>query len=98
LTYFSYLIIIVENNKKESSIHNKQLYGTATVGTKGQIVIPSDAREQLGITPGDRLYVIGTPGKGMLGLLKEDMLEHFIEKLNLQVEDLKSLKNNKKEK
>lgn len=86
------------NNKKEPAIHNKQLYGTATVGTKGQIVIPADAREQLGITTGDRLYVVGIPGKGALGLLKEDMLEHFIARLNLQVEDLKSLKNSKKEK
>ena len=29
-------------------MHDKKLYGTATVGTKGQIVIPSDARDELG--------------------------------------------------
>ena len=36
-------------------MHDKKLYGTATVGTKGQVVIPADAREALGIASGDRL-------------------------------------------
>ena len=40
--------------------HDKKLYGTATVGTKGQIVIPATAREALSIQPGDQLYVIGS--------------------------------------
>lgn len=74
-------------------MHDKKLYGTATVGTKGQIVIPADAREELGITTGDRLYVVGSPEKGVVGLLKEDTLEKFIEKMNIQVESLKALKN-----
>ena len=73
-------------------MHSKKLFGTATVGTKGQIVIPATAREELGINTGDRLYVIGTPHKGALMLLKEDMLEKFIERMNLEVESLKSLK------
>ena len=41
-------------------MHDKKLYGTATVGTKGQVVIPADAREALGIMPGDRLYVMAS--------------------------------------
>jgi AbrB family looped-hinge helix DNA binding protein len=73
-------------------MHNKKLYGTATVGTKGQIVIPSDAREELAIHPGDRLYVIGSPETGVVGLLKEGMLEKFIEQMNIQVESFKALK------
>ena len=73
-------------------MHSKKLFGTATVGTKGQVVIPASAREQLGVTTGDRLYVIGTPHEGVLMLLKEDQLEKFIERINLQVENLKSLK------
>jgi AbrB family looped-hinge helix DNA binding protein len=73
-------------------MHNKKLYGTATVGTKGQIVIPSDAREELAIHPGDRLYVIGSPETGVVGLLKEGMLEKFIEQMNIQAESFKALK------
>lgn len=74
-------------------MHDKKLYGTATVGTKGQIVIPADAREELGIKTGDRLYVIGTLKAGALALLKEDMLEEFIEKINLQVKSLRAIKD-----
>jgi AbrB family looped-hinge helix DNA binding protein len=77
-------------------MHEKKLYGTATVGTKGQIVIPAEAREELGIEPGDRLYVIGSPSKGLAMLLKEDAIEHFIEQMNLQVETFKALKKNSK--
>jgi AbrB family looped-hinge helix DNA binding protein len=76
-------------------MHEKKLYGTATVGTKGQIVIPATAREELGINTGDRLYVIGSPAAGIVALLKEDKLEKFIEKLNLQVEVFKSIKDKK---
>lgn len=76
-------------------MHEKKLYGTATVGTKGQIVIPADAREELNIQAGDRLYVVGSPHKGFVGLLKEEMLEHFIEQTNLQLENFKALKNTK---
>jgi AbrB family looped-hinge helix DNA binding protein len=74
-------------------MHNKKLYGTATVGTKGQIVIPVDAREELKIKEGDRLYVVGSTDNGVLGLFKEDMLEAFIEKMNLEVANLRALKD-----
>jgi AbrB family looped-hinge helix DNA binding protein len=75
--------------------HNKRLYGTATVGTKGQIVIPADAREELGIQPGDRLYVIGSQSGGAATFIKEERLEVFIEQLNLNFEHLKSIKKSK---
>ncbi|MEP7204654.1 MAG: AbrB/MazE/SpoVT family DNA-binding domain-containing protein [Candidatus Saccharibacteria bacterium] len=74
-------------------MHEKKLYGTATVGTKGQVVIPAEAREELNIQAGDRLYVVGSPHKGFIGLLKEETLEHFIEQTNIQLENFKALKN-----
>lgn len=76
-------------------MHNRKLYGTAIVGTKGQIVIPADAREELNVMPGDRLYVVGTHGKGMLGLIKEELFEEFIQQLNLEIENFKAFKNKK---
>ena len=78
-------------------MHDRKLFGTATVGTKGQVVIPATAREQLGINTGDRLYVLGAPKKGFLMLMKEDELDKFIEHMNLHVEEFKNLKksNNK---
>jgi len=38
---------------------------TATVGAKGQIVIPREAREMFGIQPGDTLILLGDPTRGI---------------------------------
>ncbi len=38
---------------------------TATVGEKGQIVIPKQAREVFGIKPGDTLIILGDEEKGL---------------------------------
>lgn len=72
---------------------NKKLYGTATVGTKGQIVIPADARKELGIEEGDRLYVVGSPDGGFLGLLKEETLQEMMEHMTAQIESFRAIKD-----
>lgn len=77
------------------SSHTKKLYGTATVGTKGQIVIPADARAELKIESGDRLYVIGSPEGGFLGLLKEESLDSLMDHLTRQIENFRVLKQDK---
>lgn len=38
---------------------------TAKVGEKGQIVIPKEAREVFGISPGDTLLLLGDEKKGI---------------------------------
>ena len=38
---------------------------TATVGEKGQIVIPKQAREIFGIKPGDTLLILGDEQRGI---------------------------------
>lgn len=77
-----------------SQAHNKKLYGTATVGTKGQVVIPAEARAELGISSGDRLYVVGSPEGGYLGLLKEESLDSLMQHLTQQIESFRALKEN----
>lgn len=79
----------------QSPLHNKKLYGTATVGTKGQVVIPAEARAEMGIASGDRLYVIGSPDGGFLGLLKEESLESIMQHLTQQIESFRVLKQDK---
>ena len=49
----------------------KHLFGTVTVGDKGQIVIPAKARKVFGIKAGDALVVLGDEERG-LALLKAD--------------------------
>ena len=73
------------NGVKESlhlKIHKKmtsqdKLYGTATVGARGQVVIPAEARKDLGISSGDQLMVMGKFGKA-LGLIKASEMESFV--------------------
>jgi len=48
-------------------------YGAVTVGERGQIVIPAQARRDLGIEAGDKLLVLGDPEQG-LALAKLEML------------------------
>ena len=38
---------------------------TATVGEKGQIVIPKQAREIFGIRPGDTVLILGDEERGL---------------------------------
>ncbi len=38
---------------------------SVTVGAKGQIVIPKEAREVFGISPGDTLLVLGDKKRGI---------------------------------
>lgn len=77
-------------------MHGKRMYGTATVGTKGQIVIPAEAREELCIEPGDKLYIAGSPEKKVLFCLKEEQLRELVEQLTSDVEAATQLINNAK--
>jgi len=72
-------------------MHDKKLYGTATVGTKGQVVIPADAREALNIQPGDRMYVVGSEKAQWVGFLKEDQLRALVESLTDNIEQYRSI-------
>ncbi len=58
----------------------KHFYGAVTVGERGQVVIPMEARKEFGIEPGDKLVVFGSDGKG-IALLKSDKLKEFAEKI-----------------
>lgn len=49
----------------------KYLFGIATIGDKGQIVIPKKARKIFGLKPGDRMIVLGDEAQG-LALIKEE--------------------------
>ena len=40
-------------------------FGTVTVGTRGQISIPAQARKSLGLEPGDQLVVLTDPTQGL---------------------------------
>ena len=77
---------------------NVTLYGTATVGTKGQIVIPAEARESLNIQSGDKLMIIGhSHKKAILGICTEESLQDLISHLDKKLDTLRSAVDSGKE-
>lgn len=54
-----------------------RMHGTVTVGTKGQIVIPKEARDLLDIQFGDQLMVITKHGKA-LGMIPSKNIAEFM--------------------
>lgn len=53
---------------------------TVTVGEKGQIVIPKQAREVFGIAPGDTLVMLGDVKRG-LAIPPKSLFETFSRKV-----------------
>jgi len=50
---------------------------TVTVGTKGQFVIPKEARELFGIEPGDTLILLADEERGIAIPPKESFNEYY---------------------
>jgi AbrB family looped-hinge helix DNA binding protein len=48
------------------------MLGVTTIGERGQVVIPADARKLLGVSTGDRFVVFGGTVDGALLLVKGD--------------------------
>jgi AbrB family looped-hinge helix DNA binding protein len=53
-------------------------YGSVTVGERGQIVIPAEARAELEFQPGDKLLVMRHPVHHGLMIFKFDAIREFI--------------------
>ena len=71
-------------NTKGEFIRPK-VFGSTAVNTKGQVVIPANARKELGIEPGNRFLVFGPAhGQGLV-LLKIDALEEMLDTVSQQL-------------
>ncbi len=71
---------------------NWKCYGSATLGERGQIVIPIGARGEFKLEAGDKLLVFGGVGDAIglnsLILIKADALSEFISKSMDELSDL----------
>ena len=54
--------------------------GSATVGTKGQIVIPADARDAMQIKEGDKVVVLRGPRDGSILVFRVDSFDKLLAK------------------
>lgn len=62
-----------------------QLIGSVTVGERGQVVIPSEARESMTINAGDKLLVFKAPVDGVLIIAKPETFEKLLAHLELNL-------------
>lgn len=70
----------VGNVKMAPAPIGKHIWGTVTVGSKGQIVIPKLARDNFNLCEGDRLVVLGDDAEG-IALVPAETFEKRMEKI-----------------
>lgn len=61
-----------------NGIFRGKVCGTATVGERGQIVIPAEVRDLLRIRPGEQLIVMVKPERKIIGLMRSDDFNRFL--------------------
>ena len=80
-----------------------EFYGSASVGERGQIVLPAKLRKAFGISPGDQLLVMGQPGMHHIMIVKANVLNDMLVNMNDMIASMnqdikKALKTSKKDK
>lgn len=63
-----------------------EFWGSATIDTKGQFVIPAAAREQIGFREGDKVIIVSTPNDEGVFAIKPEALEKFIQQITLDMQ------------
>ena len=61
----------------------KHMFGTVTVGTRGQIVLPKKAREVFQIKAGDTIMVLGDEAQGIALVKADDMIDFVQQALKM---------------
>jgi AbrB family looped-hinge helix DNA binding protein len=74
-----------------------KFYGSTTVGERGQVVIPAEARRDLEITPATKLLVFGSRGHGGIMLTKAEDVSKLITMATGMLEKLEALQKSLKE-
>ena len=66
----------------------QRVFGTARVGDRGQIVIPKEARDYYGISPGDTLLLLGDEETGLI-VTRPEVLNNLASQIlsNVKKED-----------
>jgi AbrB family looped-hinge helix DNA binding protein len=78
------------NGEKRGYASVHCFYGTATVGERGQIVIPAEAREELGFQAGDKLLVMKHPLHDGLMVFKIEAAQEFLAEVTASLERLQA--------
>ena len=74
----------------KKKLAEERFYGTTTVGEKGQVVIPAEARQAMSIEKGDKLLTFGI-GSNMVAMVKLSELEQFASHLSERLESIRKI-------
>ena len=66
-------------------------FGTAVLGPRGQVVIPVEARKELGIDTGDKLLVFGHFGGRGLIFIKVEAVEQLVNIMSSRLDEVTKL-------
>ena len=67
-----------------------QFYGSATVGERGQIVLPANLSKAYGIKRGDKLLVIGLGHGQNIVLFKAEAMDEYLEMMTENIAHMRS--------
>ena len=77
--------------KGKDNLHRPKIFGSTTVGPKGQVVIPVSARQEMGIDTGTTLLVFKAFGGQGLVLLKVDAIEQMMTMVSQHLNEFEQL-------
>jgi len=72
---------------------NKNFYGSVTIGERGQVVIPADARKSLNLEKGEKLLVFGIGGDSIV-ITKLSVFKKLSEKISRKQKEIKKILKN----
>jgi len=70
-------------------VHEAHFYGVATVGERGQVVIPSDARKDLKLGTGDKMLVMKGAVGDALVFVKANEMGKFLGKMSDMIGEIR---------
>ena len=67
-----------------------KVYGAATVGERGQLVIPAGLRKDMDIKTGDRLMIFAKIDRKMISMMRERDFSDFLQKASKIISKLEN--------
>ncbi len=68
----------------------RRFYGSTTMGERGQVVVPAEAREILNLEKGDKMLVFGIKDKGIF-LTKLSSFKQFSKELEKRHKEISEI-------
>lgn len=79
----------MKNHELEAA--TPKVYGSVTIGERGQIVIPAEARKELGLKPSSKLLVFSGLHKGSLVIAKAELVGEYLGKAMAQMAQIEEI-------